>query len=76
MRWRASPRFVGRRVIRDNHIGDWGTQFGMLLLGWKTELNREALLASPLDEMERIYKLISARGRKTPRPWRPRAPNW
>ncbi|RYD80995.1 MAG: arginine--tRNA ligase, partial [Verrucomicrobiaceae bacterium] len=27
--------FVGHKVIRDNHIGDWGTQFGMLLLGWK-----------------------------------------
>ena len=30
--------FIGHRVIRDNHIGDWGTQFGMLLLGWKTIL--------------------------------------
>jgi arginyl-tRNA synthetase len=53
--------FIGHRVIRDNHIGDWGTQFGMLLVGWKTELNRDALAADPLGEMERIYKLISAR---------------
>ena len=53
--------FIGHRVIRDNHIGDWGTQFGMNLFGWKTELNREALAADPLGEMERIYKLISAR---------------
>ncbi len=53
--------FIGHRVIRDNHIGDWGTQFGMILLGWKTELDKEALAADPLLEMERIYKLISAR---------------
>ena len=53
--------FIGHEVIRDNHIGDWGTQFGMLLLGWKTELQPEALAADPLAEMERIYKLISAR---------------
>ncbi len=56
--------FLGHRVVRDNHIGDWGTQFGMLLLGWKTELDRTALAADPLAEMERIYKLISARCRE------------
>ncbi len=53
-------RFLGHRVITDNHIGDWGTQFGMLLYGWKTELNQSALDADPLGEMERIYKLVSA----------------
>lgn len=52
--------FVGHKVIRDNHIGDWGTQFGMLLLGWKTDLNREALAADPIGEMERLYKSINA----------------
>lgn len=56
--------FVGHEVVRDNHIGDWGTQFGMLLVGWKSELNKEALAADPLSEMERIYKLISARCRE------------
>jgi arginyl-tRNA synthetase len=58
--------FVGHRVIRDNHIGDWGTQFGMILLGWKTELNQDALAADALLEMERIYKLISARSKEDP----------
>jgi arginyl-tRNA synthetase len=57
-------RFLGHRVITDNHIGDWGTQFGMLLLGWKTELDRAALESDPLGEMERLYKLISARCRE------------
>ncbi len=51
--------FVGHEAIRDNHIGDWGTQFGMLLLGWKTELDRPALGADPISEMERLYRLIS-----------------
>jgi arginyl-tRNA synthetase len=58
--------FIGHEVVRDNHIGDWGTQFGMLLHGWKTELNREALEADPLQEMERIYKLVSARTKEDP----------
>ena len=58
--------FIGHATVRDNHIGDWGTQFGMLLVGWKTELNKDALAADPLSEMERIYKLISARCREEP----------
>ncbi len=58
--------FVGHEVVRDNHIGDWGTQFGMLLVGWKTELNPVALASDPLSEMERIYKLVSARCREDP----------
>jgi arginyl-tRNA synthetase len=52
-------RLVGHRVISDNHIGDWGTQFGMLLLGWKTLLDRAALERNPIAEMDRIYKIIS-----------------
>ncbi len=52
--------FIGHDVVRDNHIGDWGTQFGMLLVGWKTVLDPDVLALDPLGEMERIYKLISA----------------
>jgi len=58
--------FLGHEVVRDNHIGDWGTQFGMLLVGWKTLLNRDALNADALAEMERIYKLVSARCKEDP----------
>jgi arginyl-tRNA synthetase len=54
-------RLLGHRVITDNHIGDWGTQFGMLLVGWKTVLDADALRTDSLKEMERIYKLISGR---------------
>jgi arginyl-tRNA synthetase len=53
-------RLLGHRVITDNHIGDWGTQFGMLLLGWKHHLKPDALKADPIGEMERLYKMVSA----------------
>lgn len=53
-------RLLGHKVITDNHIGDWGTQFGMLLLGWKTMLDEAALEQDPIAELERIYKLLSA----------------
>ncbi|HEV2994419.1 MAG TPA: arginine--tRNA ligase, partial [Chthoniobacterales bacterium] len=35
--------FLGHDVIRDNHIGDWGTQFGMVIWGWKNLLDRQSL---------------------------------
>jgi arginyl-tRNA synthetase len=53
-------RLLGHRVITDNHIGDWGTQFGKLLVGWKKNLDRDALKVHPIAEMERLYKLVSA----------------
>jgi len=53
-------RLLGHEVISDNHIGDWGTQFGKLLLGWKQILNREALETDPIAELERLYKVINA----------------
>jgi arginyl-tRNA synthetase len=53
-------RHLGHRVITDNHIGDWGTQFGQLLIGWKKYLNREALERAPLEEMGRLYKKVHA----------------
>jgi arginyl-tRNA synthetase len=49
--------FCGARVIRDNHIGDWGTQFGMLIWAYKRHLDREALNRDPLEEFERLYKV-------------------
>jgi arginyl-tRNA synthetase len=55
-------RLLGHQVITDNHIGDWGTQFGMLLLGWKHHLKPDALKTDPIGEMERLYKMVSATG--------------
>ncbi len=49
-------KFLGHEVIRDNHIGDWGTQFGMVIYGWKHLLDRAALKRDPIAELVRIYK--------------------
>ena len=53
-------RLLGHQVVTDNHIGDWGTQFGMLIVGWKRHLNKAALQTDPIGEMERLYKLINS----------------
>lgn len=53
-------RLLGHNVITDNHIGDWGTQFGMLLVGWKRHLDRLALDRDPIGEMERLYKRVNS----------------
>ena len=53
-------RLLGHRVVTDNHIGDWGTQFGKLLVGWKDHLDRDALSQDALAEMERLYKLVNS----------------
>ncbi len=59
-------RLLGHRVVTDNHIGDWGTQFGKLLVGWKTRLDAAALAADPIQEMERLYKTVHAAGEADP----------
>ena len=53
-------RLLGHNVVTDNHIGDWGTQFGKLLLGWKEILDRPALERDAIAELERLYKIINA----------------
>jgi arginyl-tRNA synthetase len=58
--------FLGHDVIRDNHIGDWGTQFGMVIWGWKNLLDRDALQRDPLAEIVRIYKETNARSTSDP----------
>ncbi len=53
-------RLLGHKVVTDNHLGDWGTQFGMLLSAWKGNLNAAALKSDPIAEMERLYKQAAA----------------
>jgi arginyl-tRNA synthetase len=59
-------QFLGHEVIRDNHIGDWGTQFGMVIYGWKNLLDRESLKRDPIAELVRIYKETNERSTKNP----------
>ncbi len=53
-------RFLGFKVIADNHIGDWGTQFGMIIYGWNHFLDEAALTADPISELVRIYRKVNA----------------
>jgi arginyl-tRNA synthetase len=53
-------RLLGHRVITDNHLGDWGTQFGKLLLGWKQRLTPDARARATIDDLERLYKEVNA----------------
>lgn len=48
-------RRLGFNVIADNHIGDWGTQFGILMLGYRNFLDEANLAAQPVEELERVY---------------------
>jgi len=48
-------RFCGHSVVGDNHLGDWGTQFGILLYGYKHHRNDAAYLADPVRELARLY---------------------
>ena len=58
--------FIGFKTISDNHIGDWGTQFGKLIVAYNKWLNKEAYEADPIGELERIYVLFSDEAKKDP----------
>ncbi len=48
-------RFLGHTVITDNHLGDWGTQFGIILHGYKHMLDEKAFQNEPVKELARLY---------------------
>ena len=51
-------RFLGHQVTSDNHIGDWGTQFGMIIYGYKHFLEPDAYRNRPVEELARLYRLV------------------
>jgi arginyl-tRNA synthetase len=53
-------RHLGHHVVTDNHIGDWGTQFGKVIYGWKHFLDKEALERAPIAELVRLYREVNA----------------
>jgi arginyl-tRNA synthetase len=53
-------RFLGHKAISDNHLGDWGTQFGMIIYGYKHFVDQAALAKKPVEELTRLYKLVNS----------------
>jgi arginyl-tRNA synthetase len=51
-------RFAGHKVITDNHIGDWGTQFGMIIYGYRHFCDGAAYESDPVHELARLYRLV------------------
>jgi arginyl-tRNA synthetase len=48
-------RFLGYKVIGDNHLGDWGTQFGKIIVAYRKWGHPERLEKSPIEELLRLY---------------------
>lgn len=59
-------QFLGFHTLADNHIGDWGTQFGKLIVAYKNWLNKKAYEEDPIGELERIYVQFSDEAKKNP----------
>jgi len=59
-------RFLGSNVTADNHIGDWGTQFGILILGYRQFADEDALQRDPVEELQRIYIKSYERSKENP----------
>ncbi len=57
-------RFLGHTVIGDNHLGDWGLQFGILIYGYKHHLDAAAFQDDPVRELARLYVTIRKQFRK------------
>jgi len=53
-------RFLGHDVVTDNHIGDWGTQFGKVIYGWKHFLDPVALESDAIRELVRLYRHVTS----------------
>jgi len=51
-------RFLGHRAISDNHLGDWGTQFGMIIYGYKHFRDDAAFKQAPVLELSRLYRVV------------------
>ena len=53
-------RKIGYNTIKVNHLGDWGKQFGLLMVAYKKWGNQEAVEANPIDELLKLYVRINS----------------
>ena len=53
-------RKMGYNTIKINHLGDWGKQFGLLMVAYKKWGSKEAIEANPIDELLKLYVRINA----------------
>ena len=53
-------RKMGYNTIKINHLGDWGKQFGLLMVAYKKWGSKEAVESNPIDELLKLYVRINA----------------
>ena len=53
---------LGYEVIKDNHLGDWGTQFGHILRAIELWGDEDVISANPIEELQKLYVRISDAG--------------
>ncbi|MGF6906773.1 arginine--tRNA ligase [Fusobacterium sp. PH5-44] len=59
-------RYLGYNVVADNHIGDWGTQFGKLIIGYRKWLNQDDYKKNAIEELERVYVKFAEESKGNP----------
>ncbi|HFU3787925.1 TPA: arginine--tRNA ligase [Streptococcus suis] len=57
---------LGYNPIRINHLGDWGKQFGMLIVAYKLWGDKAAVEADPISELLKLYVRINAEAEEKP----------
>src|SRR5699024_6394422 len=57
---------IGYKAVKINHLGDWGKQFGMLIVAYKKWGDEAAVKAHPIDELLKLYVRINAEAETQP----------
>ncbi len=63
-------RSLGYRVVADNHLGDWGTQFGILIKGYRELLTQEERDNLTVANLEKCYVLSAAKAKEEDGLWK------
>ncbi|MEM0927145.1 MAG: arginine--tRNA ligase, partial [Planctomycetota bacterium] len=50
--------FLGHQIITDNHLGDWGTQFGIIIYGYKHFGDPTVVMQDPVPELAKLYRIV------------------